>query len=61
MGYALPEIKKKGWTALVKELGYAGATKFILIYEAGDGNYTRERKELFKNEKIDAIYKEIKK
>jgi hypothetical protein len=61
MGYALPEIKKKGWTALVKELGYAGATKFILIYEAGEGNYTRERKELFKNETIDAIYKEIKK
>ncbi|MHB1681138.1 MAG: hypothetical protein ACYCTB_11640 [bacterium] len=61
MGYALPEIKRRGWTALIKELGYAGATKFILLYEAGEGNYTRERKELFKNETIDAIYKEIKK
>ncbi|MCL4322674.1 MAG: hypothetical protein M1273_08725 [Deltaproteobacteria bacterium] len=61
MGYALPEIKRRGWTALVKELGYAGATKFILLYETGKGNYTRERKELFKNETIEKIYKEIKK
>ncbi|MFZ3090380.1 MAG: hypothetical protein WA240_07145 [Nitrospirota bacterium] len=31
MGATLPEIKTKGWLALVKELGYAGATKFILL------------------------------
>ncbi|MHB1662122.1 MAG: hypothetical protein ACYCSQ_08915 [bacterium] len=61
MGYALPEIKRKGWTALIRELGYAGATKFILLYETGEGNYTEERKELFKNETIEKIYKEIKK
>ncbi|MHB1679561.1 MAG: hypothetical protein ACYCTB_03495 [bacterium] len=60
MGYALPEIKRKGWTALVKELGHAGATKFILLYETGEGNYTEERKRLFKGETIDKIYKEIK-
>ncbi|MHB8327859.1 MAG: hypothetical protein ACYDB5_10580 [bacterium] len=60
MGYALPEIKKKGWMALVKELGYAGATKFILLYETGEGNYIEERKRLFKGETIDKIYKEIK-
>ncbi len=60
MGYALPEIKINGWNALVKELGYAGATKFILIYESGKGNYTRERKKLFKNVAVEDIFNEIK-
>ena len=50
-----------GWNALVEELGYAGATKFILIYESGKGNYTRERKKLFKNVAVEDIFKEIKK
>ncbi len=61
MGVALAEIKTKGWNALVKELGYAGATKFILLYEPGKGNYTKERKKLFKNVRIEDILKEIKK
>ena len=57
---ALAEIKTKGWNALVKELGYAGATKFILLYEPGEGNYTEERKKLFKDVRIEDILKEIK-
>ena len=60
MGVALAEIKRKGWNALVKELGYAGATKFILLYEPGEGDYTKERKELFKDITIEEILKEIK-
>jgi len=60
MGMALAEIKTKGWNALVKELGYAGATKFILLYEPGEGNYTEERKQLFKDVRIEDILKEIK-
>jgi hypothetical protein len=60
MGVAFAEIKTKGWNALVKELGYAGATKFILLYEPGQGDYTKERKKLFKDIKIEEILKEIK-
>jgi hypothetical protein len=60
MGVALAEIKTKGWNALVKELGYAGATKFILLYEPGEENYTEERKKLFKDVRIEDILKEIK-
>ncbi|MGQ3683554.1 MAG: hypothetical protein ACUBOA_00795 [Candidatus Loosdrechtia sp.] len=60
MGTTFTEIKTMGWRALVKELGYAGATKFILLYEKGDGNYTKERKELFKDITIEDIVKEIK-
>lgn len=61
MGTPLAEIKTKGWMALVKELGYAGATKFILLYETGEGDYTKERKELFKDITIEEIVMEIKK
>ena len=60
MGVPLAEIKTKGWNALVKELGYAGATKFILLYEPGEGNNTEERKKLFKDIRIEEILKEIK-
>ena len=60
MGIPIPEIKVKGWEALVKELGHSGATKFILLYESGEGYYTKERKELFKDTSIEEIVKEIK-
>ncbi len=60
MGTTLAEIKTKGWDALVKELGYSGATKFILLYETGEGDYTKKRKELFKDITIEEIIKEIK-
>lgn len=60
MGMALAEIRTKGWDALMKELGPAGATKFILIYEPGMGNYTEERKKIFKDIKIEDILQEIK-
>ena len=60
MGITIPEIKVKGWEALVKELGYAGATKFILLYEPGEGDYTEKRKELLHDLTIDEIIREIK-
>ncbi|MDP3112385.1 MAG: hypothetical protein Q8M71_09825 [Thermodesulfovibrionales bacterium] len=60
MGITFAEIKTKGWMALVKELGHSGATKFVLLYETGEGDYTKERKELFKDITIEDIMKEIK-
>ncbi len=60
MGTTFAEIKTMGWRALVKELGYSGATKFILLYEKGEGDYTKERKELFKDIAIEDIVREIK-
>ncbi len=60
MGATLAEIKTRGWEALVKELGYSGATKFILLYETGEGDYTKERKELLKDITIEEIIREVK-
>lgn len=60
MGVAFAEIKTRGWMALVKELGHSGATKFVLLYEAGEGDYTKERRQLFRDITIENIMKEIK-
>jgi hypothetical protein len=59
MGLALPEIKQKGWEALVKELGYAGATKFMFLCETGAGDYVQDRKELLKGTTIEKIKEDI--
>lgn len=59
MGLALPEIREKGWQALVSALGYSGATKFILLSEKGKGDYTKERKAIFKGATIESILQEI--
>ncbi|MCL4512064.1 MAG: hypothetical protein M1470_13510 [Bacteroidetes bacterium] len=57
---SLAEVKIKGWAALVKDLGYAGATKFMLLYQTGEGDYTRDRKELLRDVPIEEMVKEIK-
>ena len=59
MGTSLPEIKIKGWNALVKELGHSGATKFILMCEKGAGDYTKDRKKMLKGLMVDKIVKDI--
>jgi hypothetical protein len=60
MGLALPEVREKGWEALVSALGYAGATKFILLSEKGRGDYTKERRAIFRGATIESILEEIK-
>lgn len=42
----LYEIRTIGFEALLRELGPAGAIRFIQQYEAGRGDYTRNRKKL---------------
>ncbi|PSF36653.1 hypothetical protein C7H19_13330 [Aphanothece hegewaldii CCALA 016] len=37
------EIRKKGYDALVKELGIVGMIQFIQEFEIGSGDYTKER------------------
>jgi len=61
MGTTIAEVRTRGWEALIKELGYAGATKFILIYESGQGDYTKERAKLVQDISFDEIVDEIKK
>ncbi|MCJ7493627.1 MAG: hypothetical protein MUP68_05225 [Deltaproteobacteria bacterium] len=59
MSLALPEIRQKGWQALVKELGYAGATKFMLLFDPGRGDYVEDRKEILRETTIEKIREDL--
>jgi len=41
------EIRLEGWKALTERLGPAGAMRFMMQYDPGHGDYTRERQEIF--------------
>ncbi|MCC6347603.1 MAG: hypothetical protein IT388_10495 [Nitrospirales bacterium] len=52
-------LRDAGWHALVKSMGLVNATRFILQYESGYGDYTEIKKELFKGKKVADICREI--
>jgi hypothetical protein len=37
------ELRKQGFTALVRALGWINAVRFLQEYESGQGDYTKER------------------
>jgi len=37
------ELRSRGFQALVKELGWVNAVRFLREYETGGGDYVRER------------------
>lgn len=41
------EIRLEGWKALTDRLGPAGAMRFMMQYDPGHGDYTKERHEIF--------------
>ena len=52
---SLYEIRLAGWRALTERLGPAGAKRFMMQYDPGDGDYTRERQEIFKDVTLDEL------
>ncbi len=52
-------LRDAGWNALVRSLGLVNATRFILQYESGYGEYTKIKRELFKGKSVKDISKEI--
>ena len=55
------EIQKSGWEALKRKLGVVGALRFLLQYEKGGGDYTKLRRELFKDETVESLVNRMKK
>ena len=58
---SLYEIRKIGFEALLRELGPAGAIRFIQQYETGSGDYTRDRRKILPKKSVREIGKEIMK
>jgi len=54
------ELRKEGWIALVKRLGVSGATRFMLQYESGIGDYTKERRKIFADRSVQDIVTELR-
>jgi hypothetical protein len=57
---SLSTIRKLGIEALAKALGPIGMVRFLQQFEAGVGDYTKERGEWLKELDTEAIVKEIK-
>jgi hypothetical protein len=55
------EIQRAGWEALKKQLGVAGALKFLLHYEKGEADYTKLRRKIFKGKTVKSLISEIRK
>lgn len=55
----LSEIRAIGFEALLRELGPAGAIRFIQQYETGRGNYTRDRRKWLPKKNVREISKQI--
>ncbi|HEU4417400.1 MAG TPA: hypothetical protein VFT55_00600 [Planctomycetota bacterium] len=53
------EIRREGWRALTERLGVSGAIRFLTQYDAGAGDYTRERRELFAGLTLDEALRRI--
>jgi hypothetical protein len=49
------EIRLEGWKALTDRLGPAGAMRFMMQYDPGHGDYTKERQEIFAGLEIDEL------
>lgn len=55
------EIRREGFAALIRQLGPAGAIRFLQQYEPGRGNYTRDRKQWIDSVTIDDVARESRK
>ena len=55
----LYEIRTIGFQALVRELGPAGAIRFIQQYETGQADYSRDRKIILPKKSVPEMGAEI--
>ncbi len=44
---SLYQIRMEGWKALTERLGAAGAMRFMMQYDPGHGDYSKERHDVF--------------
>lgn len=53
------QIRKEGFKALERHLGPDGMIRFLQQFEAGRGDYTKERHQWLKETSVDILGKEI--
>ena len=53
------EVRRAGWQALVTSLGPANATRFILQYERGYGDYVQLKDGILGDATVEELYRKI--
>ena len=56
----LPELRRRGFEALVRELGTANAIRFLHLHRTGSGDYTRDRERWLEGLTIEKVEEEIR-
>ncbi|TAJ79854.1 hypothetical protein EPO44_19050 [bacterium] len=51
---------REGWNTLVKKMGVAKATRFLVAFERGEGNSVKEIKRFWRGKSLDEIYRMVK-
>lgn len=54
------ELRRQGLAALYKELGYVGMVRFLSQFDAGSGDYTKERHQWQDGQTVADIVAQIK-
>jgi hypothetical protein len=54
------QIRLEGWKALTERLGPAGAMRFMMQYDPGHGDYTKERHEIFEDLELEDLLASIR-
>ena len=56
---SLPELRRRGFEVLVRELGPADALRFLHLHEPGQGDYTRDRGKWLSGLTIEQVEEEV--
>ncbi len=56
----LPELRSRGFEALVRELGVANAIRFLHLHRTGTGDYTQDRERWLAGLTIEQVEEEIR-
>jgi hypothetical protein len=56
----LPELRKRGFEVLVRELGAANALRFLHLHAPGQGDYTCDRDRWLAGLTIEKIEEEVR-
>ena len=54
------QIRLEGWKALTERLGPSGAMRFMMQYDPGHGDYTKERQEIFADLELEDLLASIR-
>jgi hypothetical protein len=53
-------VIREGWDTLVKKMGAAKATRFLVAFERGEGDSVKEIKRFWRGKSLDDIYRLVK-